>query len=218
MIPMSLAIFDLDNTLVDRTAAFTAWSERFVAEHHLDPANALPFFAAADDGGERPRHEFFAAIREEFRLGEAVSRLVAAWWPAYLESYRCTDDTIDALRLLRGHGWKVGIATNGDARQNEKIGRAGLDRLVDACCVSELVGCAKPDPRMLRLVADGCAVDLKGAWMIGDSGAADIAGAVAAGIPSVWLARGRAWVEQDYRPTVIASSVSQAVAAILSAD
>ncbi len=134
---------------------------------------------------------------------------------AYIDFYRCADDTIEALNLLRAQDWKIGIATNGDAVQEEKIRRTGLDRLVDAWCVSELVGHRKPAPQIFRLVAKRCGATLEGAWMVGDSASADIAGARAAGISSAWLHRGRAWSENGYQPTIVVASVNQAVARIL---
>ena len=172
---MPLAIFDLDNTLVNRAAAFRSWAEWFATQRGLDSAHAVSWMEAADEDGERSRTALFAAARAEFRLHESARELAAAWWPAYLNFYRCADDTLEALNLLRAQGWKIGIATNGDQGQEEKLRRAGLDRLVDAWCVSELVGHAKPDPQIFRLVAERCSATLEGAWMIGDSAQADIA-------------------------------------------
>ena len=151
---MPLAIFDLDNTLVDRAAAFRSWAEWFATQRGLDSAHAVSWMEAADEDGERSRTALFAAARAEFRLHESARELAAAWWPAYLNFYRCADDTLEALNLLRAQGWKIGIATNGDQGQEEKLRRAGLDRLVDAWCVSELVGHAKPDP---QIFAQACA-------------------------------------------------------------
>ncbi|MDP9235900.1 MAG: HAD family hydrolase [Chloroflexota bacterium] len=214
---MPLAIFDLDNTLVDRTAAFRSSARWFAIQRGLDPAHVVPWMEAADEGGQRPRPELFASARAEFRLDDPVRELAAAWWPAYLDFYRCADDTIEALKALRTQDWKIGIATNGDIGQEEKLRRAGLDRLVDAWCVSELVGHAKPAPEIFRLVAERCGATLEGAWMVGDSGPTDIAGAVAAGISSAWLHRGRVWGETGYRPTIVVASVGHAVGQMLSA-
>ena len=41
---------------------------------------------------------------------------------------------------------------------------------------------------------------LGGAWMVGDSPEADIGGAAAVGLPSVWLHRGRGWTDARYAP------------------
>ncbi|MFF5172397.1 hypothetical protein ACFY3U_07165 [Micromonospora sp. NPDC000089] len=49
-----LALFDLDNTLVDRSAAFRRWAAEFCADRHL-PDDALAWLIATDrDGGPPP--------------------------------------------------------------------------------------------------------------------------------------------------------------------
>ncbi len=52
--------------------------------------------------------------------------------------------------------------------------------------------------------------------MVGDS-LEDVAGAVAVGIRSVWLRRGRRWRETAYRPTLEADSFAEAAALITGA-
>jgi len=54
--------------------------------------------------------------------------------------------------------------------------------------------------------------------MVGDTADADIAGAVAAGIDSVWLRRGRAWDQPAYAPTAEADSCARAIDLILAAS
>jgi len=54
--------------------------------------------------------------------------------------------------------------------------------------------------------------------MIGDSAEADISGAVAAGIGSIWINRGRSWPPLPYQPTAVADSVEAAVAYIFQFD
>jgi putative hydrolase of the HAD superfamily len=216
---MPLIIFDLDDTLVDRTQAFRNWAEEFIRDRRLDPDVALARIEELDEEGMRPRSSFLQEMRQEFAVQDPVEDLVAAWWPAYLAFYRCDPETLHALLLLKNHGWRIGIATNGDWRQEEKIRVAGLDAYVDGWCVSELAGVAKPDRRIFGLVAERCDAELDGAWMVGDSAVADIAGAANAGIRSVWIARGRTWKSQHaFRPTLFADSVKQAVAAVLSSQ
>jgi len=212
---MPLIIFDLDNTLVDRAAVFRSWAEGFAREHGLDERQCVSWFVEADADGVRPRPVLFEAARGRFGLRESVEDLVAGWWPAYLSLYTCSGDTRDALTLLRRRGWRIGIATNGHAEQEDKIRQAGLDVLVDGWCVSSIAGCAKPDARIFELAAARCGATLKGAWMVGDSGPADIGGAVAAGIRSAWISRGAAWTEAAYRPTIVTDSVGDAVRTIL---
>jgi hypothetical protein len=59
--------------------------------------------------------------------------------------------------------------------------------------ISETVGHRKPDPAIFAAAAETAGCSLNGAWMIGDSPQADIGGASAAGISSVWISAGRPW-------------------------
>ena len=56
---------------------------------------------------------------------------------------------------------------------------------------------------------------LAGSWLIGDSPEADIGGADALGIPSVWLHRGRSWLERRFEPTRMSESVIAALANVM---
>jgi putative hydrolase of the HAD superfamily len=115
------------------------------------------------------------------------------------------------LEELRAAGWKIAVVTNGAASQAEKVEAAALSELVDACCISEVEGVAKPQAEIFRRAAARCGCALDGAWMVGDNPEADIAGAVALGLKTVWIARGRAWAERDYAPTAVAETLTEAL-------
>lgn len=96
-----------------------------------------------------------------------------------------------------------------------KIRASGLDRLVQGWVVSEAVGRKKPDPVIFRAAADAVGVPLEGAWVVGDSPHADIAGAHALGLRSVWVSGGRAWAAEGYRPTHVALDVAAAIQRVI---
>lgn len=54
-----LVLFDLDNTLVDRTATFFRWAAEFCAHHELNHPAALAWLIDEDGDGFRPREGFF---------------------------------------------------------------------------------------------------------------------------------------------------------------
>jgi phosphoglycolate phosphatase-like HAD superfamily hydrolase len=56
-----LAIFDLDNTLIDRTEMFRRWAAQFLAAHDL-PAAELEWLQAQDGDGVVPEGEFFNGV------------------------------------------------------------------------------------------------------------------------------------------------------------
>jgi putative hydrolase of the HAD superfamily len=118
-----------------------------------------------------------------------------------------------AWRAQRG-GFRW-VLTNGTVYQQElKLRLTGLDRHVAGWVISEEAGTRKPDPAIFRLAAQRASQDLAGAWMIGDSAAADIAGAQAAGISSIWLHRQRTWSRAGFRPTRIAGTCAAAITSV----
>ena len=212
-----LALFDLDNTLVDRQGAFERWARSFASRRGLG-VEAIDVLCDADDDGFAPRQDVFAAARRHLHLHETVEELVSQYRAEYPEMFRPDEAVLAALRGLRARRWRLGIVTNGPATQHEKVRRAGLAPLVDACCVSDELGVQKPDPQIFLEAARRCCegpVAVGSAWMIGDSPAADIAGGNGAGLRTVWLHRGRAWSRSDVAPDLIASDIADAVTQII---
>lgn len=213
-----LVIFDLDNTLVDRARFFGEWVETLIAVRHLDPKLARTVLVEEDDDGRAPRSRFFDNVRLRLDLADSAEALTEAYWRDQLARYRCDEPGLQALERLRELGYRLGIATNGGRRQLDKIHAYRLDTLVDAVCLSDAVGASKPDPLIFRAVAAGCRAPLANAWVVGDRPETDIAGAVAAGLRSVWVARGKNWPELDFRPTHVAQTLCDAVDLIVSVD
>ncbi|RKF23893.1 HAD family hydrolase [Micromonospora globbae] len=217
----SLALFDLDDTLVDRSAAFQAWAEEFVVTHGLGEA-ALTFLLMADAHHSGPMDSFFTTVCQTFDLARPPEQL----WEQYRRRMpglaSCRPEDLDALRRLRRAGWRIGIVTNGMTdNQLGKIRNAGLDRLVDAWCISDEVGIRKPDPEIFRLAADRCGTNCgSGGWMVGDSLVLDVAGGHAAGLRTIWLQPKRrpdSWSFVGPVPDAAVDSVADAVEMLLEA-
>ncbi|MFG2722888.1 HAD family hydrolase [Streptomyces sp. NPDC048416] len=127
--------------------------------------------------------------------------------------------TREALEKARANGWTCVIVTNGRTSQQEaKIRTCGLDQLVQGWVVSEGVGYKKPDPRIFRAAAAAVGAPLLGAWVIGDAPHADIAGADALGLRSVWVTDGRAWPQDGHRPTHVTGDVARAIHHVMEAS
>ncbi|HUZ10097.1 MAG TPA: HAD family hydrolase [Acidimicrobiales bacterium] len=209
---LRLALFDLDNTLVDRQAAFRRWAGSFASRRGMD-GDVVAWLCAADGDGFATRHELFSSARRHLGLEDPVTELIAEYRAEYFGFFEPDPAVLAALERLRGAGWRIGIVTNGPATQREKIRRAGLAPFVDGCCISDELGMEKPDRRIFDEAVRRCtgSDDERGAvWMIGDTPMADIAGGRAAGLRTVWLRRGRDWSEQGFRPDVVASSLREA--------
>jgi putative hydrolase of the HAD superfamily len=211
-----LLLCDLDDTVLDRSAAFAAWVDRFLARRGLDAAEHRPWLLDIDEAGYRPRREFFALVRERLHLPDSVETLIAEFYGEFASLFRLEADTEAAVQRVRQRGWRVAIVTNGSPSQEDKILATGLDRLVDAWCISEVEGSRKPDVGLLQTAAERCREPLESAWLIGDNAECDIGAAHAAGIPSVWLRHRRTWPLPHFTPTHQADSFPEAVDLALS--
>lgn len=209
-----LALFDLDNTLVDRTAAFARSARRLADAYGLDPSVAVPFIIEVDDNGRVVWDDWFPLVKERFSLAPAVDELIAAHRPRYVGEYVVDAPTVEALGRLRAADWRIGIVTNGPAAQEDKIRATGLDALVDGWAVSDLVGARKPDPEIFFAAADACGEALEDGWMVGDWPPADIAGAHLAGLRSIWLHRGRRWADVAFARDPFAERIGAAAPAL----
>lgn len=92
------------------------------------------------------------------------------------------------IRALHGK-MKIALVSNGvSAIQRSRLAKCPLTPLFDAIVISEEVGVAKPDPRLLEIALEklGC-TDRAQAVMMGDSLSADIAAANNAGIDSIFF-------------------------------
>ena len=208
-----LALFDLDNTLVDRQAVFYRWAESFVSRRGLGKG-AISLLCELDDDGFAPREVVFEATRQRWGLHESVEELVGEYRATYLTFYTPDPAVIGALDRLRQAEWRVGVVTNGPTTQHAKLELAGLGDLVDACCVSDEVGAAKPDRRIFEQAVLRCAGGGRPATsivMVGDAPGADIGGGRAMGFRTIWMHRGRTWPLTDYLPDMSVASVAEAV-------
>lgn len=183
-----LALFDLDDTLIDRRSAFAAWAAEFVAQHRLG-GEALTFLLAADARRSGSMEGFFSMVGQAFGLAEPPGQLWHRYRQRMPELASCRAQDLDALRRLRRASWRIGIVTNGmPDNQLGKIRNTGLSRLVDAWCISGEVGIRKPDPDIFRRAAYRCgSAASPWGWMVGDDLDLDVAGGRAAGLRTIWL-------------------------------
>jgi putative hydrolase of the HAD superfamily len=208
-----VALFDLDNTLLDREAAFAGWARRFCDSWGL-PEGSQAELVAADDDGMRPREELLSGVRDRYGLDVPVDDLLEAYHVDYPAGFSFPDASRAALRRLRSAGWKVAIVTNGPSFQERKLEVTRLVDEVDAVCISAVVGSWKPDPGIFIEAAHRCGCELAG-WMVGDSAAADIRGGQGVGLRTIWFHRGRTWELGDPPPDAQAADVPTAVRIIL---
>jgi putative hydrolase of the HAD superfamily len=211
-----LLLLDLDNTLIDRAAAFRRWAISFTAAADA-PAAEADWLIAEDRDGLEQRERLAAKIRYRFGLTDRQeAEILAELRRGLVEKIELDPAVPRALDELHKAGWVPVVVTNGTVHQQElKLTRTGLARHVAGWVISEGVGVRKPDPLIFQLAAEKVALELTGAWMIGDSVDADIGGAQSAGIRSIWLHRQRTWPSAQFAPTKTASTCVEALSVLL---
>jgi putative hydrolase of the HAD superfamily len=102
------------------------------------------------------------------------------------------DDVPDALCELRAAGHRLVVVSNWDVSLHEMLRMVGLDGFVDAAISSAEAGVRKPAPAIFRraVVLAGAPAGGPPALHAGDSVELDVAGALAAGLDAVLVARG----------------------------
>lgn len=178
----ALAARDVEVAPAVAGAAVKAEMALYRAEHHR---------GGTPDGLAAVRAECAAAMRDA--LGAPAAALdEAAMGAVLLEAFRffAYPEVPDVLRELRARGVRLVVCSNWDLSLLDVLDRTGLAPLLDGAVVSAVEGAAKPDARLFaRALAVAGDVAPEAALHVGDSVAHDVAGALAAGLRPVLVAR-----------------------------
>lgn len=207
--PPKAIIFDLDDTLCDYRAAREA---RLRIAFALGCGEGAGAMNNADLGAMIARSiemhphgaDHFRELFASFDMAESAADRAAEW---YRENrFHALDLFPQAMEVLRtvrmvslcdetSAARSIGIITNGPTEvQRAKIELLGLSGLVDYVVISEEFGVAKPEPAIFEEALRLAGVASHEAVFVGDSPEFDIAGAYAAGIPTIWVnPRGDQW-------------------------
>ncbi|KLN61705.1 hypothetical protein WH96_05130 [Kiloniella spongiae] len=193
-------IFDLDETLFDRTGSLRLFLTDQFGRLYPDIFQALETtiirFLELDNRGRRPKDEVYTTLLAELGLNDAG--LIAELFDHYEQNaWRFAygfDGMTKTLNEIRALGWKIGIVSNGQTHiQMRSLFALNLDRLVDTYLISETVGLRKPDPQIFELAALKLSVLPSDCVFVGDAPEADIIGAQRAGMKTVWFPNGAHW-------------------------
>ncbi len=121
-------------------------------------------------------------------------------------------DALAVLAALKPH-YRLGVISNtvgsGDAELVEALEKAGIRPFIDALVTSRDFGVAKPDPEIYAEGARRLGVPLDATLMVGDRLDTDVAGALRAGIPAVWLRHAGATPIPGIAPTHVIDRLAE---------
>jgi len=190
--PLLAVLFDLDDTLHDKSAtlervAGTQFAEFSLSGHGVAQSVWHERFVALNN--ERiEKTEVFKLLATDFALPRALERALLEDFDENLGKLACPyPGAFDVLKTLKESGLKVGIVTNGrDAFQRSKIKGMGITPLVDSIVTSGGFGAKKPDPRIFAACLSELRVSPQSAAFVGDDFAADMEPAIELGMLAIW--------------------------------
>ena len=214
--PFRAVLFDLDNTLYDREAAFGRWADAYLRDtlRLTDPAETARVHAllcAMDANGYGSKAAIFERLHALYpTLPGVPARSVEVFFDEFLAHITPEAETEALLDALADAGLPFGVITNGSARQWRKIEGLGLARRTSCLFVSETFGGKKPDPAIFEAATAHLGVRPGDILFVGDNPAVDVLGAQAADMKAAWLHRGQPWPEElAGRPDYAVGSVSE---------
>ena len=196
--------FDVDFTLIHPGPRFQASGYHATCAAHgieVDPRRFDAAVKAAapllDPHDRRYREEVFIHFTRRIIEGmggagtrvELAAREIVDDWAEH-RHFQLYDDVPAALDALRGAGMRVGLISNSHRSLSSFAAHFALDGLITGGVSSSEHGYMKPHPRIFQAALDLLDVPAGEAVMVGDSVAHDVAGAHAAGMRAILLARG----------------------------
>jgi phosphoserine phosphatase len=160
---------------------------QYRARTHVSASDGL----IAEFAGEDPALAAIRGYLPRFRAAAFPDPALVALWQrtrvAEQTAYPHAGAVLDRLR----RDVRLALVTNGTSDlQRRKLALAGLDGRFDVVVAACDVGVGKPDPAMFAAALDALGVAASEAVMVGNDLDRDIAGADAAGIPSLWIQHG----------------------------
>src|SRR5256712_1827903 len=207
IVPQAI-LFDLDETLIDRTRSIVSYAERFQHDFtdHLAPTTVSTIATAiltADDRGYRPREELFGELLQSlpWQTPPEVWRLHTHWETWFPASSVARPGLKETLTALHAQGIRLGVVTNGVVRrQQPKIEQLQIRPYLSTIVVSEAVQIKKPDPRIFAWALAEVGCQASQAWFVGDHPVNDVLGAAASGLRPIWLTGVHSWPTEHPEP------------------
>lgn len=230
MAEIRAVLFDLDDTLHDDTYAFTTAAQEVAAEvaaeHGIDALALKKAYIAQAEG-------FWHRLTAN-ELQTKLSQWRAAMWSNALRTVGLEDahlaersaknynvyrkkyfslfpGALDLLRELKERGFKLALLTNGVSETHrEKIALLQIAEYFDAMFLADEVGMVKPDPLLFAHACTKLQTPPSQSAMVGDRYERDIAGALTAGLFTIWMnVRGERLAQGVRLPHVTVSNIGE---------
>ncbi|WP_231891465.1 HAD family hydrolase [Paenibacillus swuensis] len=200
---MKAIIFDLDNTLLDRTTTFRNFVHRFnqqffsASSENVHQLNT-DLIVKLDDDGYKQKPQLFAELIETLPWPQGdllpnVDMLMDFYANEYVNEATLMSHAEEVLSFCKNR-YKLGLITNGmDSIQYGKIQRLNIKHYFDSIVVSEGAGVKKPDRRIFDIALRELELSAEECIYVGDHPKNDMEGAALAGLQTIWLEVNQPW-------------------------
>jgi HAD superfamily hydrolase (TIGR01549 family) len=238
MITAKVALFDLGNTLfydrpsdwprIYRRAEAALWRAlrrggvRIAAANLYKGHNTLLsyYYALRGEGIEEPGT---LRVLSELLRNQNISvpqataeKSLRAMYSVTQTNWRVEHDAAATLRTLLKRGYRLGAVSNGSDHRNalELLDKARMRSFFEFVITSEAHGRRKPAASIFQAALAFFHVEGPLAVMIGDSYEADVLGALALGMPTIWFIKHAAalGIEPALRPDATIRKLSEILA------
>ncbi|MDG0789902.1 HAD family hydrolase [Cohnella ginsengisoli] len=191
-------LFDLDNTLLDRTRTFQNFTSSFVRtyfSHDPKTDSIAARIIELDQDGYKEKTLLFTELLQElpWLTKPELNELMDYYSEHYVKNALLMEHAVETMSYIR-RKYKLGLITNGrTAIQYGKIDRLGIRDNFNFILVSEEAGVKKPDNRIFKMASDKLGVSPEQCLYIGDHPKNDIEGAGLAGMKTIWFEVNQPW-------------------------
>lgn len=186
-------LFDFDETLQDRTAAFDKYADAFMDEFlpqisKEEKQKRINDMVKTGNGGYVVRTKWYQQLIDMWQWKNAPSaQMLAEHYDTKFGTFNVIfNETVPLLKELRAKGIKTGVITNGPSvLQHTKLDNSGLLPYCDIVVVSGDINVHKPDAQIFKYTADKLGLKAEECLYVGDHPVNDIEGALGAGMKAV---------------------------------
>ena len=186
-------LFDFDETLQDRTAAFESYMDSFLDAFCPDISadereKRKQDMRVTGNGGYVNRIEWCEQLCDMWGWNDAppAETLANHYDTCFGDHNVIFSESEKLLAKLKSRGYIVGIITNGPSYlQHHKLDNSSLADYCDIMIVSGDIGIHKPDPEIFRYTADKLGLETSECVYVGDHPVNDIQGALESGMKAI---------------------------------
>lgn len=186
-------LFDLDQTLLDRTISLIKFIEWQVDYYQLVPQQSKKHFIARfvelDDHGSVWKDLVYSQLIKEFHIEKLdTDELLHSYITDFNKFAIAFERVPETIHYLYDQGYKLGLISNGKSPfQENNFHALGLTEFFSAITVSEAAGLRKPDPEIFKYTCNELGCTPNECIFVGDNLKADIEGAKKVGMRTIFF-------------------------------